>query len=308
MDPKQIDWSPNLDGDLFKLTVGKNVISGCHWKCPRIPLFVLIFVHGLNSNLELNANFLRVFPKYNFAVFGTDHAGCGYSTGNTTTIPDIIDEVTKLIEYAKSIYPNLPIYLLGHSMGGLSVLKMAVDQKPILENVNGIIAHAPWISTSKKNNPGFLLKIVMKIIAAVHPSYQIDTGLNVRKSKYFEEYKQMAVTVKNVNPKMSIKLASSVFSAISIVHRKKAQIADIPILFLQGYGDDCVVPEENVKWAESLRQIKGDLITIRTFESGLHDLFKCPLRQVAFDEINSFVNETHTRKPTRSAVSHHNEL
>lgn len=296
MNGKEIDWSPRLDGDLFNLTVRNEVLFGCHWRCPTVPLFVLIFIHGLNSNLELNANFLRVFPKYNFAVIGTDHAGCGYSTGKTTTIPDIIDEVTELIKYARSIYPNLPIYLLGHSMGGLSILKMAVDKNKILEDVNGLIAHAPWISTNNNKEPGFLLSIIIKILAIVYPSYQINTGLNVSKSSYFKEYKEMALSTKHLQSTMAIKLVSSVFSAINVVKKKKEQYMDIPLLFLQGLKDDCVVPEENIKWVKSLQEIKGNLITIKTFENGLHDLFKYTSRQGAFEEINKFVNATSQRK------------
>ena len=132
MDINDVNWSCERDGELFEFESSGSTIRGCHWKCSKDPKYVLLFLHGLCSNVEFNANFLRVFPtiseKYpqlNYesgAALATDHHGNGFSDGTTTTVNEIITEACDLIKYTRSIYKDLPIFLMGHSLGGLSSL------------------------------------------------------------------------------------------------------------------------------------------------------------------------------------------
>lgn len=85
---------------------------------------VCVIVHGL---CEHQGRYDYVAEKMHESGFGTyrfDHRGHGRSEGERTYYDDfnqMLDDVNVIVDMAISENPDLPVFLLGHSMGGFAV-------------------------------------------------------------------------------------------------------------------------------------------------------------------------------------------
>ena len=73
--------------------------------------------------------------KRGLLCFGHDHVGHGQSEGERVQVGDMAEYVDPVITHCKAMtdkYPNTPLFIVGHSMGGLitllTILKTQVKQ------------------------------------------------------------------------------------------------------------------------------------------------------------------------------------
>lgn len=88
---------------------------------PEAPRAVMVIVHGLCEHQGRYDHVSSRLVAAGFAVYRFDHRGHGRSTGKRVFYNDyneIVDDVNEAVKIAESEYPALPLFVLGHSMGG----------------------------------------------------------------------------------------------------------------------------------------------------------------------------------------------
>lgn len=120
---------------------------------PQKPKGVVVIVHGLAEHLH-RYDFLADYLKSNgFIVLRYDQRGHGQSeakNGLPVFLEDyneLADDVHCAVEYMKQDYPALPIFVIGHSMGGFSVVAFGTKYPGL---VNGIVTSG---AATRLNNP-----------------------------------------------------------------------------------------------------------------------------------------------------------
>jgi acylglycerol lipase len=108
---------------------------------------VLVFYHGagVHSGLSYNHLSIGLRDEFNIAVFTPDVRGHGFSEGPRGDTPEteqVWRDINTIIQYARSRYPDLPLFLGGHSAGsGLSLNYSSwSDRLP----VDGYVFVAPY--------------------------------------------------------------------------------------------------------------------------------------------------------------------
>ncbi len=117
----------------FKSSDKKTMIHAVAWIPEnREPVAVIQIVHGMVEYIERYEEFAEYLNSKGFIVVGHDHLGHGESviTNEDWGFIDEVNPSAKLIEDmrrlyvgAKKQYPDLPFFLLGHSMGSYLVRK-----------------------------------------------------------------------------------------------------------------------------------------------------------------------------------------
>lgn len=113
-----------MDTSLEKLYFkGKDGIR-LHYKkdIPKEPKAVIIIVHGFAEHLGRYEHVKDKLYESGFAVYRYDLRGHGLTEGEKGYIDsfvEFIEDTDQLVNLVKSDLPRLPIYMLGHSMGGL---------------------------------------------------------------------------------------------------------------------------------------------------------------------------------------------
>ena len=92
------------------------------WRPEQQPRGIVAIVHGFNSHSGYYFWTAEQFVAAGFAVYAVDLRGRGLSEGErfyVESVGEYVHDVATLVTLAKSREPGLPLYLLGHSAGGV---------------------------------------------------------------------------------------------------------------------------------------------------------------------------------------------
>ncbi len=85
---------------------------------------VIVIVHGLCEHQGRYDYFAEKLHKAGIGTYRFDHRGHGRSEGEETFYSDfneLLDDTNVVVDMAIEENPDIPVFLLGHSMGGFTV-------------------------------------------------------------------------------------------------------------------------------------------------------------------------------------------
>jgi acylglycerol lipase len=109
---------------------------------------VVLLCHGLGEHSGRYGNVVDVLVPDGWAVYGLDHRGHGLSGGRRAHLDDYADWLADLDTFRRAVvarHPGLPVFLLGHSMGGQIALAYALDHQ---DDVAGLVLSAPALASN----------------------------------------------------------------------------------------------------------------------------------------------------------------
>jgi alpha-beta hydrolase superfamily lysophospholipase len=92
------------------------------WRPASAPRAIVAIVPGFNSHGGQYTWVAEQFVSSGLAVYAVDLRGRGESDGErfyVDSFDDYVDDVTRMVSLAKSREPGLPVFVLGHSAGGV---------------------------------------------------------------------------------------------------------------------------------------------------------------------------------------------
>jgi len=102
-----------------------------HWGVEGAKACVLL-VHGLAEHTGRYEQLAARFNALGVAVVGPDHIGHGASPGQRAHIgrfSEYLEPLNSLRAQISDWYPNTPVFLLGHSMGGLIAAHLLLEKQ-----------------------------------------------------------------------------------------------------------------------------------------------------------------------------------
>jgi acylglycerol lipase len=119
----------------FKHIVGTFVGRGGHeiyfqsWIAAK-PRGILVLAHGLGEHSGRYMNIVNALEGKGISIYALDHRGHGKSAGkrgHIDSITDFVYDLKTFINLIRSDEQDLPLMLMGHSMGGLIACKYALS-------------------------------------------------------------------------------------------------------------------------------------------------------------------------------------
>ncbi len=98
------------------------------WDPEGLPVRMVLIVHGYAEHGGRYGHVAAALTKSGTVVYADDHLGHGRSDGERGLISDfepVVDDLHTLVGMARSAHPELPLVLVGHSMGGLLAARFA---------------------------------------------------------------------------------------------------------------------------------------------------------------------------------------
>jgi len=96
------------------------------------PRAIAAICHGFNAHSGMYAWCADQFAQHNLPTYALDLRGRGKSDGERFYVErfeDYVDDLSRLIKFAKSREPGLPVFLLGHSAGGVAACLYALTHQ-----------------------------------------------------------------------------------------------------------------------------------------------------------------------------------
>jgi acylglycerol lipase len=246
------------------------------WEPPVLqPRAVACLVHGLGEHSSRYSHVAEAFTRDGFVLFGSDLRGHGRSGGMRGHIPsieDLLQDIDVLLEQARMRYPGLPLFLYGHSLGGIVVLYYGLIRKPI---VKGVIASSSGMHTALENQP---LKVVMaKVLGTVMPGIAIPSGLDTKSISRNENVVQAYITDPLVHDRISLGFGKIMLGVAkwTLEHAGKFSL---PLLLLHGKGDTLAFPSSSMEFAAPLKE----KCTLVVWDDAYHELHNEPIQAEVF--------------------------
>ena len=295
MDVSEANFNLDYDGEDFTIDLNGTKLLGQTWKPAGTPRFVYIFVHGLGAFVTFKKDFFYIILEQGGVVFGCDHLGHGRSDGPrvSCTIDELVEENVRVINLAHEKYPDLPIILHGHSMGGCaSIMTVFKRWDDIKGKVSAVIAEAPWISKCPQRELGRFERVGINMLAKIWPTKQLPAGVDL----FSPDLDQKWVKLCNESPLYSHTLTPRLYLSIEAAHAFIHQShhlwpAELPLLFIHGGNDALVDPKDNDKWIKTVMERDGLDVTYKFYEDVPHVPLKCPRRKEIITDILKFIND-----------------
>ncbi|TAJ92832.1 MAG: alpha/beta hydrolase [Reyranella sp.] len=252
------------------------------WSPDGAPRAVVVICHGVNSHGGQYLWPAGELVKKGLSVFALDLRGRGKSEGERFYVEDVADYVSDLasaIKIAKARHPGLPVFLLGHSAGGVVSATYTLDNQAELA---GFICESFAFQVPA---PGFAL-------AAIKGLSHIAPRLPVLKLKN-EDFSRdpAAVAALNADPLIAheIQPAATVAALVRADERLREEFPKItlPLLILHGTADKATVCEGS----QFFRDTAGSADkTLKLYKDHFHDLLADTGKEGVMADITAWID------------------
>ncbi len=104
-------------------------IAARSWSDPAAtPRYVAVLVHGYGEHIGRYGHVAEALIDNGAVVYGLDHLGHGRSGGERVLVSnfeDVVADVDQVVDAARAAWPDLPVVMIGHSMGGMIAARYA---------------------------------------------------------------------------------------------------------------------------------------------------------------------------------------
>jgi alpha-beta hydrolase superfamily lysophospholipase len=215
-------------------------------------------------------NIVNHFVPLNYAVYGIDHLGHGKSEGTRVFVDRFEDYTKSLKAYSDMIrlwQPRKPIFLVGHSMGGLIGAVSLIDHQAELR---GAVLSGAAVKVPSNITPATI--IVGKMLSALVPKFGL-IGLDAegicRDPAVVQAYVNDPLVHRG---KTTARLAAEMLKAMQYVMAQAAKIT-LPIMLVQGSADRLVDPAGSQMLYDAVSSADK---AIRIYDGFYHEVFNEP--------------------------------
>lgn len=198
-----------------------------------------------------------------------------------------IEDIHHYYLHIKKQYPDTPIFILGHSNGGLISLYYGLTRAP--QEIKGFLISSPWLK-NKVLVPPLLLKL-LKIIAFVHPKFEVtpaDISEHLTHDRKIMEH-HVEASAKGLRGKTAtakLGLESMKTQQYVIEHIKEWK--KFPLWAVIA-GDDYLADAETS--LKALSQVPKNLITTEFYENNYHENFNELNREEIFEKMLNWIEQ-----------------
>jgi acylglycerol lipase len=253
------------------------------WK-PALPArAVVAIVHGVKSHGGYYQRAAEELAAAGIAVYALDLRGRGRSEGPRLYVEDIGEytaDVETLVALAKSREPGAPVYLLGHSAGGVVSCVYALDHQA---EIDGLICES---FAFKVAAPDFVLTVV-KWLSRIAPH------LPVLRLKTADFSRDPAVVQAMIDDPLGVhreaQPASTVAALLRGAERLEREFSRItlPVLILHGTADRVTRPAGSQQFHGAAGSADK---TLKLYDGHAHDLLNDHGREQVMADIMAWLD------------------
>lgn len=243
---------------------------------PAAPKAVMVIIHGLAEHGGRYRDTAEFFSGKGLAVYTCDLRAHGLSPDppgagrvHVDRFEDFLKDADALTGLASRAHPGLPLYLLGHSMGGLISIRYALEHP---DRLAGAIISSPALATHPEFKPPLFLRILVSILSRLAPRMlfpsELDSEAISRDPRVVKAYADDPLVSSKVSARWYREILKSMKKAF-----RDAGTLGVPMLLMQSGSDRLVDPDAARRWAA---ETPASLVELKNWEGLYHEMFNEP--------------------------------
>jgi alpha-beta hydrolase superfamily lysophospholipase len=256
-----------------------------YWQAwiPGTPRAALLFVHGLHDHSGRYRGPAEHFGARGYACYALDTRGHGRSAGprvHVARFDAFVDDVLAVLGLVRERHPALPVFAIGHSQGGLVVLRAAL-RKP--DGLAGVVAVSPFLGVHPRSSK--VRQWAARVLAPVAPGLLLANPLDAR---LLSRDPSVGLAY-DEDPLVSHTASPGWFVATLQAHREvlaDAASLRVPALVLAAGDDRIVDPEATRRWVS---RAPADRVSYLPWPGLFHELLNEPERLEVYEAIERWL-------------------
>lgn len=239
------------------------------------PQYLAVLVHGYGEHMGRYEYVAQTLHNHGAGVYGPDHYGHGASEGERVGIADFDDVVADLhtvVGKAVADHPDVPIVLIGHSMGGMIAARYAQRYGAQLA---ALVLSGPVL--------GSWVQATSLLDLDEIPDDPIDTAALSRDLSIGEAY--------NADPLIwhgpfKRRLLAALDQCLKTIN-DGGDLGALPTLWLHGEADEVVPRAESGAGVDT---IGGSRLTSRSYPGARHEIFNETNKDEVLADVTGFID------------------
>jgi alpha-beta hydrolase superfamily lysophospholipase len=251
------------------------------WRSATPPRGVVVIVPGFNSHSGYYAWVAEQLIAIGLSVYAVDLRGRGKSDGErfyVTQFADYLADVGGIVDLAAAREPGLPLFLLGHSAGGVLACLYAVDHQAALA---GLVCESFAFQTPA---PEFALA-VLKGLGHVFPHAHV---LRLKNEDFSRD--PAAVAAMNADPLIAHETqpTQTVAELVRADERLQKDFVRItlPVLILHGTADKAARASGSQAFFDAAGSTDK---TLKLYDGHVHDLLSDVGKEAVIADIKDWI-------------------
>jgi acylglycerol lipase len=242
----------------------------------------VVIVPGFNSHSGYYSWVAEQFVAQRLAVYAIDLRGRGKSEGERFDVDDFADyvsDIAGLVDLVQSRETGLPVFLLGHSAGGVAACLYALDHQQVLK---GLICES---FAYELPAPGFALSAI-KGLSHFAPHAHLLQLKN-------EDFSRDPKVVRAMNADPLIAQEKQPAETLAALIRADEQLKQsfprftLPLLILHGTADKAAKASGSQHFYEAAGSADK---TLKLYEGGFHDLLNDTGKSEVMGDITRWID------------------
>jgi alpha-beta hydrolase superfamily lysophospholipase len=242
------------------------------WAIPD-PSWIAILVHGYGEHL---GRYPHVADRLNAAgavVLGPDHEGHGRSDGERVLITDfetVVDDLDAVVDHAVGDHPDLPVIMIGHSMGGMIAARYAQRHR---DRLTALVLSGPVLGSWQ---PTALID------AEEIPDEPLDVSTLSRDDRVGEVYAADPLVWHGPFKRDLLRALATTLDVIN----NGGDLGDLPTLWIHGEADTLVPIGPS---RAGIERIRGSRLSEIIYPEARHEVFNETNQDQVLDDVIDFV-------------------
>ena len=252
------------------------------------PVGAVVLVHGAHEHGGRYRHVAERLTAAGYATHAVDHPGHGRSPGrrgNIGSMAAAVDGVAELVRFAGEQHPGVPLFVYGHSLGGLIALQYLTGTPDA--RVAGAVVSAAALDTSAATA---VQRTLAPLLSRVLPDLGVlwlDAEAVSRDPEVVRDYRTDPL---NHNGRMVARTGAELMATALAMPRRLPSLT-MPLLVLHGTADRLVPPAAS----EVLRAHAGSPdLTLTVYEGLFHEPHNEPEKDDVLDDVVTWLDEHRT--------------
>jgi len=244
---------------------------------------VVIIIHGGGDHSGRFGNVVDHLVPEHYAVYAFDLRGHGRSPGirgHINNWSELRDDLGLFIRLVHGIHPTIPLFLFGHSMGGVIVLDYCLRNT---ENVSGVVCTSPAIGQLGISP---ILWQLAKLLNLVWPSLSMSTGLDISKLSHHKDFVLNTKRDPLYHRKATPRFGMEVQQTVEFIHHHAAEFS-LPMFLIHGTSDEIVSLAGSQKF---VGKSNSPLLKYKEYKGGYHELFNDTVKEQVLEDISNWIS------------------